>query len=109
MLNFALFWKCLHKRGKTNNKKITLPSIFLLLTCHIVIFYFWIFDWRKISTSYGLAIWILSTVCGLLLYFLYKNQKSNKLILIARSLLLIISSSFMIFLVIVTGIHLSNC
>lgn len=80
MLNFALFWKCLHKRGKTNNKKITLPSTFLLLTCHIIIFYFWISDWKKISTSYGLAIWILSTICGLLLYFLYKKQKSNKVI-----------------------------
>lgn len=85
------------------NKKIMLPSTFLLLICHIVIFYFWIFDWRKISTSYGLAIWILSTVCGLLLYFLYKKQKSNKVILIASSLLLI-TSSFMIFLGIVTSI-----
>ncbi|HHT7191200.1 TPA: hypothetical protein ACTZ5N_004689, partial [Bacillus cereus] len=61
------------------HKKFVLPSAFLLLTCHIAIFYFWIFDWKKISTSYGLAIWILSTVCGLLLYFLYKKQKSNKL------------------------------
>lgn len=62
MLNFALFWKCLHKRGKTNNKKITLLSIFLLLTCHIVIFYFWIFDWEKITTPYGLTIWFVSTI-----------------------------------------------
>ncbi|EMY4794428.1 hypothetical protein OCD85_21930 [Bacillus pacificus] len=85
------------------NKKIMFPSTFLLLTCHIVIFYFWIFDWKKISTSYGLATWILSTVCGLLLYFIYKKQKSNKVILITSSLLLI-TSSFMIFLGIITGI-----
>lgn len=84
------------------NKKIMLPSTFLLLTCHIIIFYFWISYWKKISTSYGLAIWILSTVCSLLLYFLYKKQKSNKVIFIASSLLLI-TSSFMIFLGIVTG------
>jgi len=86
------------------NKKIMLPSTFLLLICHIVIFYFWIFDWKKIMTPYGLTIWIVSTICGLLLYYHFKNQKSNKLILIASSLLFIISSSFMIFLGIVTGI-----
>lgn len=85
------------------NKKLVIPSTFLLLTCHIVIFYFWIFDWKKISTPYGLALWILSTVCGLLLYFHFKNQKSNKIILIGSSLL-IVSSSFMIFLGIITGI-----
>ncbi|EJR97700.1 hypothetical protein [Bacillus cereus] len=85
------------------NKKIMLPSTFLLLTWHIILFYFWISDWKKISTSYGLAIWILSTICGLLLYFLYKKQKSSKVIFIASSLLLI-TSSFMIFLGIVTGI-----
>ncbi|GAB6421508.1 hypothetical protein bcgnr5390_05060 [Bacillus luti] len=85
------------------HKKFVLPSAFLLLTCHIVIFYFWIFDWKKISTSYGLAIWILSTVCGLLLYFQFKHQKSNKIILIGNSLL-IVSSLFMIFLGIITGI-----
>ncbi|MFL0488527.1 MULTISPECIES: hypothetical protein [Bacillus] len=85
------------------NKKLVIPSTFLLLTCHIVIFYFWIFEWKKISTPYGLALWILSTVCGLLLYFHFKNQKSNKIILIGSSLL-IVSSSFMIFLGIITGI-----
>lgn len=79
------------------NKKIMLPSTFLLLTCHIILFYFWISDWKKISTSYGLAIWILSTICGLLLYFIYKKTKNtNKVIFIASSLLLI-TSSFMIF------------
>ncbi|WP_438357315.1 hypothetical protein [Bacillus toyonensis] len=86
-----------------------IPSTFLLLTCHIVIFYFWIFDWKKITTSYGLTIWILSTICGLLLYYHFKNQKSNKVILIASSLLLIISSSFMIFLGIVTGSYSYLC
>ncbi|MDH4421491.1 hypothetical protein QEZ44_08500 [Bacillus cereus] len=85
------------------NKKLVIPSTFLLLTCHIVIFYFWIFDWKKTSTPYGLALWILSTVCGLLLYFHFKNQKSNKIILIGSSLL-IVSSSFMIFLGIITVI-----
>ncbi|EJS56972.1 TPA: hypothetical protein ROX87_001782 [Bacillus thuringiensis] len=86
------------------NKKIMLPSTFILVTCHIVIFYFWIFDFEKITTPYGLTIWIVSTICGLLLYYHFKNQKSNKVIFIANSLLLIISSSFMIFLGIVTGI-----
>ncbi|MBG9499862.1 hypothetical protein ABE44_12390 [Bacillus thuringiensis] len=79
------------------NKKIMLPSTFLLVTCHIVIFYFWIFDFEKITTPYGLTIWIVSIICGLLLYYHFKNQKSNKVIFIANSLLLIISSSFMIF------------
>ncbi|RWS44968.1 hypothetical protein EKA14_04110 [Bacillus mycoides] len=86
------------------NKKLMIPSTFLLLTCHIVILYFWIFDWKKITTPYGLAIWIVSTVCGFLLYYHFKNQKSNRKMLIGSSLLLIASSSFMIFLGIVTGI-----
>ncbi|MFE5803634.1 hypothetical protein, partial [Bacillus thuringiensis] len=78
------------------NKKIMLPSTFILVTCHIVIFYFWIFDFEKITTPYGLTIWIVSTICGLLLYYHFKKQKSNKVIFIASSLLLITSSSFMI-------------
>ncbi|EJQ45457.1 hypothetical protein IEE_02338 [Bacillus cereus BAG5X1-1] len=88
------------------NKKLMIPSTFLLLTCHIGIFYFWIFDWKKISTPYGLVIWIISTVCGFLLYYHFKHQNSNKIVLIGSSLLLIVSSSFMIFLGIITGIKL---
>ncbi|MEH7623342.1 hypothetical protein V7426_24585, partial [Bacillus thuringiensis] len=60
------------------NKKIMLPSTFILVTCHIVIFYFWIFDFEKITTPYGLTILIVSTICGLLLYYHVKNQKSKK-------------------------------
>ncbi|GLV64579.1 hypothetical protein Bmyc01_32490 [Bacillus mycoides] len=86
------------------NKKLMIPSTFLLFTCHIVIFYFWIFDWKKITTPYGLSIWIVSTVCGFLLYYHFKHQKSNKIVLISGSLLLIVSSSSMIFLGIITGI-----
>ncbi|MGE6401262.1 MULTISPECIES: hypothetical protein [Bacillus cereus group] len=86
------------------NKKLMIPSTFLLLTCHIGIFYFWIFDWKKISTPYGLVIWIISTVCGFLLYYHFKHQNSNKIVLIGSSLLLIASSSFMIFLGIITSI-----
>nr|WP_240514699.1 hypothetical protein [Bacillus cereus] len=91
------------------NKKLVIPSTFLLVTCHIVIFYFWIFDWKKITTPYGLSIWIVSTVCGFLLYYHFKHQNLKKIILIGSSLLLIISSSFMIFLGIITGIILCNC
>lgn len=88
------------------NKKIMLPSTFLLLICHIVIFYFWIFDWKKIMTPYGLTIWIVSTICCLLLYYHFKNQKSNKLILIASSLLLNYFFFIYVFLGIVTGTSL---
>ncbi|OOR15729.1 hypothetical protein [Bacillus cereus] len=86
------------------NTRLMLPSIFLLLACHISILYFWIFDWQKITTPYGIAFWIASTFCGFLLYYYFKNQKSNRKMLIGSSLLLIASSSFMIFLGIVTGI-----
>ncbi len=88
------------------NRRLMIPSTFLLLACHIIIFYFWIFDWKKITTPYGLTIWIISTVCGFLLYYHLKNQSSNKIILIGSSLLLIVSSSFMIFLDIITGLSL---
>ncbi|WP_144513252.1 hypothetical protein [Bacillus mycoides] len=86
------------------NNRLMIPSALLLLVCHMIILYFWIFDWKKISTPYGLAIWIVSTVCGFLLYYHFKHQNSNKIVLIGSSLLLIVSSSFMIFLGIVTGI-----
>ncbi|MGU3369644.1 hypothetical protein [Bacillus mycoides] len=86
------------------NNRLMIPSALLLLVCHMIILYFWIFDWKKITTSYGLFIWIGSTICGCLLYYHFKNQKSNRKILIGSSLLLIVSSSFMIFLGVVTGI-----
>ncbi|MFF1992039.1 MULTISPECIES: hypothetical protein [Bacillus cereus group] len=86
------------------NNRLMIPSALLLLVCHMIILYFWIFDWKKITTPYGLFIWIGSTICGFLLYYHFKNQKSNKKILIGSSLLLIASSSFMIFLGIITSI-----
>ncbi|MGE7884882.1 hypothetical protein [Bacillus sp. NPDC094077] len=85
------------------NQRLFLPFTFLLFSCHIAIFYFWIFDWKKLTTSYGLALWIVSTICGFLLYYHFKNQNSKKIVVIGSSLLLI-SSSFMIFLGFVTGI-----
>lgn len=86
------------------NNRLMIPSALLLLVCHMIILYFWIFDWKKITTPYGLAIWIVSTVCGFLLYYHFKHQNSNKIVLISSSLLLIVSSSFMTFLGIITSI-----
>ncbi|KAA0765765.1 hypothetical protein [Bacillus sp. SH5-2] len=86
------------------NNRLMIPSALLLLVCHMTILYYWIFDWQKITTPYGLFIWIGSTICGCLLYYHFKNQKSNRKILIGSSIFLIVSSSFMIFLGIVTGV-----
>lgn len=50
-------------------QRIILPSITLLLViCHITILYFWVFDWKKLITNYGLIIWIGSTFLGILIY-----------------------------------------
>ncbi|WP_088292122.1 hypothetical protein [Bacillus mycoides] len=86
------------------NNRLMIPSALLLLVCHMIILYFWIFDWKKITTPYGLFIWIGSTIFGFLLYYHFKNQKSNRKLLIGSSLLLIVSSSFMILLGVVTGV-----
>ena len=113
MYFFLIIFETPHPSGNTYikevkqmilNKKLMIPSTFLLLTCHIVIFTFGFSIGKKIKTPYGLAIWIISTVCGFLLYYHFKHQNSNKIVLIGSSLLLIVSSSFMIFLGIVTGI-----
>ncbi|MBJ8078369.1 hypothetical protein JDS92_23850 [Bacillus cereus group sp. N12] len=84
------------------NKKIIFPSSILLVICHIFIAYYWVVDWKKLTTPYGLIIWISSTLFGFLLYRYYKklslklNKKFN-----FGALLLIISSSFMVLLGIV--------
>jgi hypothetical protein len=71
-------------------QRIILPSITLLLViCHITILYFWVFDWKKLVTNYGLIIWIGSTFLGILIYMTYRILKSNtKIFVIAKKAIL---------------------
>lgn len=55
------------------NKKIIFPSSILLVICHIFIAYYWVVDWKKLITPYGLIIWISSTLFGFYFIDIIKN------------------------------------
>ncbi|WP_404430806.1 hypothetical protein [Sutcliffiella horikoshii] len=49
---------------------ITMP----LVVGHLLIAYFWIFDWEKLTTDVGLISWIGSIILGIFIFII--NRKS---------------------------------
>jgi len=74
-------------------KTLSIP----LILVHLLILYFWIFDWEKLVTQVGLITWVISIVLGIFIYFIYlklslKDKKSivNKRIVLCSTLLTIV-------------------
>jgi hypothetical protein len=68
-----------------------------LILVQLLILYFWIFDWEKLVTQFGLITWIVSIILGVVIYFIYlklalKDKKSivNKRIVLCSTLLTIV-------------------
>ncbi|MCU9611942.1 hypothetical protein OEV98_00030 [Caldibacillus lycopersici] len=51
---------------------LTITSI-LLVVVHLLILYFWIFDWQKLVTEVGLISWIGSILFGIIIYLVYRK------------------------------------
>lgn len=51
---------------------ITVP----LVVVHLLMAYFWIFDWEKLTTDVGLISWIGSIILGVVIFII--NRKSEK-------------------------------
>lgn len=45
----------------------------LIVVVHLLIIYFWIFDWEKLVTKIGLISWIGSILLGVIIYLLYQK------------------------------------
>ncbi|MGP0689678.1 hypothetical protein ACW5UC_24335 [Priestia aryabhattai] len=74
-------------------KTLSIP----LILVHLLILYFWIFDWEKLVTQIGLITWSVSIVLGIVIYFIYlklslKDKKSivNRRIVLCSTLLKIV-------------------
>ncbi len=52
---------------------ITMP----LIVVHLLIAYFWIFDWEKLTTDVGLISWIGSIILGLVIFIINRKSKSS--------------------------------
>lgn len=62
------------------------------------ILYFWIIDWKKTVSSYGLTIWISSTVLGFIIYIFYRRIDEKKKVYLVFERILFASSITMIVL-----------
>ena len=55
-----------------------------LVVIHLLILYFWIFDWKKLVAEVGLISWIGSIIFGVIIYLLYR-----KLVITEKGIILI--------------------
>ncbi|WP_226683094.1 hypothetical protein [Sutcliffiella horikoshii] len=52
---------------------ITMP----LVVVHLLIAYFWIFDWEKLTTDIGLISWIGSILLGIVVFIINRKSKTS--------------------------------
>lgn len=52
---------------------LTFISI-ILVAVHLVILYFWLFDWEKLVTEIGLISWIGSIFFGVIVYLVFRKK-----------------------------------
>lgn len=50
-------------------------SAMFLVVVHLLIAYFWIFDWEKLTTDAGLISWIGSIILGLVIFNINRKSK----------------------------------
>lgn len=48
-----------------------------LVVVHLLIAYFWIFDWEKLTTDVGLISWIGSIILGLVIFTINRKSKTS--------------------------------
>ncbi|WP_404349385.1 hypothetical protein LG311_02730 [Sutcliffiella horikoshii] len=46
-----------------------------LVVVHLLIAYFWIFDWEKLTTDVGLISWIGSIILGIFIFIINRKSK----------------------------------
>ncbi|WP_404469541.1 hypothetical protein [Sutcliffiella horikoshii] len=46
-----------------------------LIVVHLLIAYFWIFDWEKLTTEVGLISWIGSIILGVVIFIINRKSK----------------------------------
>lgn len=83
---------------------ITIP----LVVVHLLIAYFWIFDWEKLTTDVGLISWILSIILGVFVFILNRKSKTadqylSKKIVVATTFLTILLGVFALMIEFITS------
>ncbi|MGD6993863.1 hypothetical protein ACQCUZ_15570 [Sutcliffiella horikoshii] len=48
-----------------------------LIVVHLLIAYFWIFNWEKLTTDVGLISWIGSIILGLIIFTMNRKSKTS--------------------------------
>ncbi|MGD6874204.1 hypothetical protein ACQCU1_18745 [Sutcliffiella horikoshii] len=48
-----------------------------LIVVHLLIAYFWIFNWEKLTTDVGLISWIGSIILGLVIFTMNRKSKTS--------------------------------
>ncbi|MGD6790250.1 hypothetical protein ACQCT3_10310 [Sutcliffiella horikoshii] len=48
-----------------------------LIVVHLLIAYFWIFNWEKLTTDVGLISWIGSIILGLVIFTINRKSKTS--------------------------------
>jgi hypothetical protein len=61
---------------------------FSIIAVHLIMMYFWIFDWEKLITPIGLAGWGGSIIVGFMVYSFYAARERKKSIKLQRHILI---------------------
>jgi hypothetical protein len=66
------------RRGKLMLKIMKSLITFPIIAVHLIILYFWVFDWEKLITPIGLAGWGGSIIAGFIVYGFYEAKENGK-------------------------------
>lgn len=69
----------------------------LLIISHMIILYFWLFDWEVLNTDIGIIGWLISILIGIGLYFYSRKSDETETSPILKKIL-IVSTGFTAFL-----------
>lgn len=79
-------------------KNLLLISTVLLVIVQLAVLYFWIVDWKKMVTNYGLIVWIGSIILGIIVYLFYLSLNTHEKFFKILKNIHLISTSITIFL-----------
>lgn len=74
---------------------------FITALVHLIILYFWIFDWTKLVTNVGLSVWGGSILLGAMFYYIGRGK--SKRIILLTTLLTIFLAAMALFIEMITS------
>lgn len=83
-------------------KSFLFTSTILLIVVQLTILYFWVINWEGLYSPFGLIIWGVSIIFGIVIYIVYNSLNIKKMVYVVLGRIQLISTLITVFLVIIT-------